>query len=118
MSLGIPAAPILGSDRAGHLQKVYEPVLLEGGEEIYKGGNPNPPTYSIDSAPSTTVCRAARVRGMESCVRVSPATMETSHYGHFQETRKRTALGKGSHIPSKENIRTQTVQKKANACTE
>ncbi|MDJ0773567.1 MAG: hypothetical protein QNJ49_09095 [Mastigocoleus sp. MO_167.B18] len=36
--LGVPAAPILGSDRAGHLQKVYEPVLLDGGEEIYKGG--------------------------------------------------------------------------------
>ena len=36
--LGIPAAPILGSNRAEHLEKVYEPVLLNQGEEIYKGG--------------------------------------------------------------------------------
>ena len=36
--LDIPAVPIMGNDRAGHLQKVYEPVLLNQGEEIYKGG--------------------------------------------------------------------------------
>ena len=36
--LGIPAAPILGSDRAEHLKKVYEPVLLDSGEDIFKGG--------------------------------------------------------------------------------
>ena len=36
--LDIPAVPIMGNDRAGHLQKVYEAVLLNQGEEIYKGG--------------------------------------------------------------------------------
>ena len=36
--LGIPAAPILGKDRAEHLKKVYEPILLTQGEDIYKGG--------------------------------------------------------------------------------
>ena len=36
--LGIPAAPVLGKDRAEHLKKVYEPILLTQGEDIYKGG--------------------------------------------------------------------------------
>jgi hypothetical protein len=36
--LDIPAAPILGKDRAEHLKKVYEPILLTQGEDIYKGG--------------------------------------------------------------------------------
>jgi hypothetical protein len=36
--LGIPAAPILGSDRAEHLKKVYEPILLNQGEDIDRGG--------------------------------------------------------------------------------
>jgi hypothetical protein len=36
--LGIPAAPILGSDHAEHLQKVYEPILLDRGEDIDRGG--------------------------------------------------------------------------------
>lgn len=36
--LGIPAAPILGKDRHGHLKKAYEPILMDRGEDIYKGG--------------------------------------------------------------------------------
>ena len=36
--LDIPAAPVLGKDRAEHLKKVYEPILLTQGEDIYKGG--------------------------------------------------------------------------------
>ncbi len=36
--LGIPTVPIMGQDRAGQLKKVYEPILLNQGEDIYKGG--------------------------------------------------------------------------------
>ncbi len=36
--LGIPAAPVLGRDRAEHLKKVYEPILMNQGEDIYKSG--------------------------------------------------------------------------------
>ncbi|MCU0533411.1 MAG: hypothetical protein MUD14_05895 [Hydrococcus sp. Prado102] len=36
--LSIPAAPILGADRSDHLEKVYEPLLAESGEEIAQGG--------------------------------------------------------------------------------
>lgn len=36
--LKIPAAPVLGSDRSEQLEKVYEPILLSGGQEIYEGG--------------------------------------------------------------------------------
>jgi len=35
--LGIPATPILGSDRFQQLEKVYEPILFTKGEEIYQG---------------------------------------------------------------------------------
>ncbi|MFP4411164.1 pPIWI_RE_Z domain-containing protein [Coleofasciculus sp.] len=35
--LGIPAAPVLGSDRAQHLEKVYEPILATVGTEITQG---------------------------------------------------------------------------------
>lgn len=35
--LGIPAAPILGTDRASHLAKVYEPLLAKEGEDITAG---------------------------------------------------------------------------------
>lgn len=35
--LGILAAPVLGSDRYQHLEKVYEPILATEGEEIEKG---------------------------------------------------------------------------------
>jgi|GEM_PF-905070 len=35
--LGIPAAPILGSDRAEQLEKIYEPILATEGEEISQG---------------------------------------------------------------------------------
>ncbi|PMB53114.1 hypothetical protein CEN39_06235 [Fischerella thermalis CCMEE 5201] len=35
--LGIPAAPILGSDRFQQLEKVYEPILATKGEDIEKG---------------------------------------------------------------------------------
>ncbi|MBW4679712.1 MAG: hypothetical protein KME19_06310 [Microcoleus vaginatus WJT46-NPBG5] len=36
--MGIPAAPVLGSDRSQHLKKVYEPILATMGEEIEQGG--------------------------------------------------------------------------------
>jgi hypothetical protein len=36
--LGIPAAPILGTDRESHLEKVYEPLLATEGEDITAGG--------------------------------------------------------------------------------
>ena len=36
--LDIPAAPILGRDRHEHLKKAYEPILMDRGEDIYKGG--------------------------------------------------------------------------------
>ncbi|MGC1196163.1 MAG: hypothetical protein WA882_04630 [Geitlerinemataceae cyanobacterium] len=36
--LGIPAAPILGSDRAQQLEKAYAPLLATQGEEIEQGG--------------------------------------------------------------------------------
>lgn len=36
--LGIPATPVLGSDRAEQLQKVYESILANEGEEITQGG--------------------------------------------------------------------------------
>jgi hypothetical protein len=36
--LDIKAAPVLGSDRAEHLKKVYEPLLSQGGEDITQGG--------------------------------------------------------------------------------
>ena len=35
--LGIPAAPIMGSDRFQQLEKVYEPILATQGEEIAQG---------------------------------------------------------------------------------
>lgn len=35
--LGIPAAPILGSDRQEQLEKVYEPILQSGGKEVTAG---------------------------------------------------------------------------------
>lgn len=35
--LGIPAAPVLGSDRFQQLEKVFEPLLLNQGEEIEQG---------------------------------------------------------------------------------
>ncbi|MCD8490332.1 MAG: hypothetical protein LRZ84_27300 [Desertifilum sp.] len=35
--LGIPSAPILGSDRSRQLQQVYEPLLATKGEEIAQG---------------------------------------------------------------------------------
>jgi pPIWI RE three-gene island domain Z len=35
--LGIPAAPILGSERSQQLEKVYEPILAAMGEEIERG---------------------------------------------------------------------------------
>lgn len=35
--LEIPAAPVLGSDRSQHLEKVYEPILATAGEEITQG---------------------------------------------------------------------------------
>ena len=37
-SLEIPAAPVLGKDRQGQLEKVYESVLANSGEEITEGG--------------------------------------------------------------------------------
>lgn len=37
--LNIPSAPILGSDRSGHLKKVYEPLFKELGEDITQGGS-------------------------------------------------------------------------------
>lgn len=36
--LQIPAAPVLGSNRAEHLKKVYESILANSGEEITEGG--------------------------------------------------------------------------------
>lgn len=35
--LEIPAAPVLGSERSQHLEKVYEPILAKEGEEITQG---------------------------------------------------------------------------------
>ena len=35
--LGIPAAPVLGSERSQHLEKVYDPILANEGEEITQG---------------------------------------------------------------------------------
>ncbi|MEC4804086.1 MAG: hypothetical protein SAJ12_06570 [Jaaginema sp. PMC 1079.18] len=35
--LNIPAVPILGRDRASHLDKVYEPILANEGKEITQG---------------------------------------------------------------------------------
>ncbi|KYC40194.1 hypothetical protein WA1_27015 [Scytonema hofmannii PCC 7110] len=37
--LGIPAAPVLGSDRFQQLEKVYKSILVTKGEEIEKGAN-------------------------------------------------------------------------------
>lgn len=36
--LGIPATPVLGSDRAQHLEKVYESILKSEGKEVTEGG--------------------------------------------------------------------------------
>lgn len=36
--LGIPAAPVLGSKRQEHLEKVYEPILKSEGKEVTEGG--------------------------------------------------------------------------------
>jgi hypothetical protein len=36
--LEIPAAPVLGSDRAEQLKKVYEPILKSEGKEVTEGG--------------------------------------------------------------------------------
>ncbi|HEY9691025.1 MAG TPA: hypothetical protein V6D15_02345 [Oculatellaceae cyanobacterium] len=35
---GIPAVPILGSDRFEQFKKIYEPILSQGGEDISQGG--------------------------------------------------------------------------------
>ena len=76
--LGIPAAPILGTDRESQLEKVYEPLLAKEGEDITAGGTHPAWRWFSPICPLLPLVKSAQKWkfGAEPCHQLQPSTVE------------------------------------------